>query len=154
MDAKSESLGRAEHARKGGSAVSLVRREHFEFPELWRRFLDVETDSWLRVEEFVEGSTLVVRAELPGIDPDKDVELTITDGVLQVRAHREEKSEHKGKDAYRSEFRYGSFVRSFALPEGMNEDDVVASYRDGILEVRIPVSEIKPVTTRIPVTHG
>ncbi len=134
--------------------MSLVRREHFEFPELWRRFFDVETDSWLRVEEFVEGSTLVVRAELPGIDPDKDVELTITDGVLQVRAHREEKSEHKGKDAYRSEFRYGSFVRSFALPEGMNEDDVVASYRDGILEVRIPVSEIKPVTTRIPVTHG
>jgi len=134
--------------------VSLVRREHFEFPELWRRFFDTETDSWLRVEEFVEGNTLVVRAELPGIDPDKDVELTITDGVLQVRAHREEKSEHKGRDSYRSEFRYGSFVRSVPLPEGMKEEDVKASYLDGILEIRVPVHEMKSVTTRVPVTHG
>ncbi|MGD0083492.1 MAG: Hsp20/alpha crystallin family protein [Acidimicrobiales bacterium] len=135
--------------------MSLVRREHFEFPELWRRFFDTETDSsWMRIEEFLDGDTLVVRAELPGIDPDKDVELTITEGVLQMRARREEKSEHKSKDSYHSEFRYGSFVRSFRLPEGTKEEDVQASYRDGILEIRLPVSEMKAATTRIAVTQS
>jgi HSP20 family protein len=135
--------------------MSLVRREHFEFPELWRRFFDTETDSsWMRIEEFLDGDTLVVRAELPGIDPDKDVELTITEGVLQMRARREEKSEHKSKDSYHSEFRYGSFVRSFRLPEGTKEEDVQASYRDGILEIRLPVSEMKSATTRIAVTQS
>jgi HSP20 family protein len=135
--------------------MSLVRREHFEFPELWRRFFDTETDSsWMRIEEFLDGDTLVVRAELPGIDPDKDVELTITEGVLQMRARREEKSEHKSKDSYHSEFHYGSFVRSFRLPEGTKEEDVQASYRDGILEIRLPVSEMKAATTRIAVTQS
>ena len=58
--------------------MALARREHFEFPEFFRRFWDVGADaSWLRVEEFVDDKTLVVRAELPDIDPDKDVELSV-----------------------------------------------------------------------------
>jgi HSP20 family protein len=135
--------------------MTLVRREHFEFPELWRRFFEPETDgSWLRVEEFLDGDTLVVRTELPGIDPDQDVELTIAEGVLQVRARREEKSEHKSKDSYRSEFRYGSFIRSIPLPAGTKEEDVKASYKDGILEVRVPVGEAKSATTRVPVARS
>lgn len=137
--------------------MALVRREHFEFPEMWRRFFDAGDGDglWLRVEEFVEGDSLVVRTELPGIDPDKDVELMISDGVLHIRARREETSEHKSKDGYRSEFRYGSFVRRFPLPAGTKEEDVKASYTDGILKIRVPVGdEVKESTTRVPVTRG
>jgi HSP20 family protein len=108
----------------------------------------------MRVEEFVDGDTLVVRAELPDIDPDKDVELTITEGMLHVRAEREEKSERKTKQGYRSEFRYGSFDRSLPLPAGTKEEDVKASYHDGILEIRMPLKEEKTVTTKVPISRG
>lgn len=95
----------------------------------------------IRVEEFVDGKTLVVRAELPGVDPGKDVEVTVTDGILKIRAERQEKEEHKDKDRFRSEFRYGSFSRSIPLPEGVKEEDIKASYADGVLEVRTPLPE-------------
>jgi HSP20 family protein len=97
-----------------------------------------------------------VRAELPDIDPDKDVELSVTAGVLHIRAQREEKTEKKDKDAYRSEFRYGSFVRNVPLPEGVKEDDITASYTDGVLEVRapMPAEEEKPPVTKVPISRG
>jgi HSP20 family protein len=136
--------------------MALVRREHFEFPDLWKRFFEPENDgSWLRVEEYVEDDVLVIRAELPGIDPDEDVEITIADGTLHIRARRQEKTEHKGKEGYRSEFRYGSYARSMPLPVGTKEDDVQATYDDGILEIRVPVGEqAKVPATRVPVARG
>jgi HSP20 family protein len=136
--------------------MALVRREHFELPELWRRFFEPEgLGTWLRVEEFVDGKDLVVRAEMPGIDPEHDVEVTIAEGVLQIRAMREARSEQKNKEGYRSEFRYGAFVRSVPLPVGAKEEDVKASYRDGILEIRVPTGdEAKAAVTKVPVTKA
>ncbi|GGI00247.1 Hsp20/alpha crystallin family protein [Arthrobacter liuii] len=112
--------------------------------------------SAIRVEEMVEGNTLVVRAELPGIDPERDVDVTVADGVLSIRAERQEKTEQKDKDGYRSEFRYGSFVRRIPLPSGVQEGDVTASYKDGLLEVRapIPAEEQGSGGSKIPVTRG
>lgn len=102
--------------------MALMRRSGpywTDFQELAERLFEGGPDrSWLRVEEFVEDKTLVVRAELPGIDPDKDVDLEVTDGQLRIKAHREEKSEQKEKDSYRSEFRYGSFSRTIPCPPG------------------------------------
>jgi HSP20 family protein len=113
-----------------------------------RRFLEGDmTTSAVRVEQFLEGDTLVVRAELPGIDPDTDVDLSVTDGQLHIKAKREEKAEHKSKTGYRSEFRYGSVTRSFSLPPGVNEEDITASYNDGVLEVRAPVRSTSPDTS-------
>ena len=145
--------------------MALMRRERFDFPE-WFRFevpemfrrvadLDVHT-GWLRVEEFIDEGTLVVRAELPDIDPDRDVELSVDNGVLHIQAHREEKTEKKGKDVYRSEFRYGSFVRNVPLPEGVRDEDVTASYKDGILEIRAPIAreEEKPPVTKVPIARA
>jgi HSP20 family protein len=145
--------------------MALMRRERFDFPE-WFRFevpemfrrvadLDVHT-GWLRVEEFIDEGTLVVRAELPDIDPDRDVELSVDNGVLHIQAHRSEKTEKKGKDEYRSEFRYGSFVRNVPLPEGVKDEAVTASYKDGILEIRAPIAtaEKKPPVTKVPITRG
>lgn len=111
--------------------------------------------SLIRLEEYVDGETCVIRAELPGIDPDKDVEITVSDGVLHLKAHREEKAEERKPAVFRSEFHYGSFDRAIRLPEGATEADVKASYTNGILEVRVPIA--KPViepATRIPITHS
>lgn len=107
----------------------------------------------MRVEEFTEGDEAVVRVELPGIDPAKDVSITVADRTLRIHAHRREESKSEEKGAYRSEFRYGSFSRSIDLPPGCNEDDVKATYTDGILEVRVPVDQ-SSTARRIEVQRG
>jgi HSP20 family protein len=125
-----------------------------DLPEPMRRFLQGDLESWLRVEEYREGNSLVVKAEVPGIDPETDVDVSVTDNVLTIDARREEKAEHKDKDGYRSEFRYGTFSRSVSLPPGARQEDVQASYTDGVLEVRIPVPEQpEPSSRRIPVSR-
>ena len=123
-----------------------------------RRFLDGDLTmaSSIKVEQFQEGNTLVVRAEVPGIDPEKDVDVSVSEGMLHIRAEREEKSEHKSKNGYRSEFRYGSFLRSIALPAGAKEEDITASYKDGVLEVRAPAPAVSTGETakKIRVDRG
>ncbi len=116
----------------------IMRHMPFDVPEPVRRFLQGDIGSWLRVEEYHDGSTMVIRADVPGIDPETDVDITVSENTLTIEARRKEKSEHKDKHNYRSEFRYGAFTRSFQLPPGVKEDDIQASYNDGILEVRVP----------------
>lgn len=136
--------------------MALVRKDWFEFPDVFRRFFDAEMEpSFVRVEEFLDGETLVLRAELPGVDPDKEVELTVENDILYLRAERQEKTEHKEKDGYRSEFRYGSFARSIPLPTGSTAEDIAASYKDGVLEIRIPIPEQpKVATTKVAITRS
>lgn len=110
----------------------------------------------MRLEEYLEDDTCVIRAELPGIDPEKDVEISVADGIMHLRAEREERSEEKQPDGYRSEFHYGRLARSIRLPEGASEADVTATYKDGILEVRVPAPKAAaaPTETKIPITRG
>jgi HSP20 family molecular chaperone IbpA len=105
----------------------------------------------IKVEEYVEDDHYMIRAELAGIDPEKDVEVTVGSGYLTIRAERSDKTEGK----HRSEFRYGAFSRTLALPSGADEDTVTASYRDGILTVSVGLrSEGKAAAKKIPVaTH-
>jgi len=91
----------------------------------------------IRLEDEVQDGHYLLRAELPGIDPAKDVDITVRDGQLTIEAERGEKKESKG----RSEFSYGSFTRSVSLPAGANEDDIKASYDKGILTVDVAVPE-------------
>lgn len=121
-----------------------------------RLFASTDGPAPIRVEEFVDGKTLVVRAEMPGVDPDKDVEVTIEDGFLRIRAERQEKEEHKDNGRYRSEFRYGSFSRNIPLPDGVKEEDIKASYTNGVLEVRAPLpDEAQPTEPKkLPITRG
>jgi HSP20 family protein len=103
----------------------------------------------MRIEDFLEDGAYVVRAELPGLDPARDVEISAHDGMLQLRAERHEEK----KDDHRSEFRYGSFSRTISLPFGADLDGASATYRDGVLEVRLPIkAEIKPEVTRISIS--
>jgi HSP20 family molecular chaperone IbpA len=101
----------------------------------------------IRFEEYVENDRYVLRAELPGIDPDRDVEVRVSGGVLTIHGQRQEQQ----KEHYRTEFRYGSFTRSITLPTGANEDDVTAVYRNGILEVAVGLEEAKASERRIAV---
>lgn len=119
-------------------------------------FRDIDGKQLIRVEEFRDGDDLIVRAEMPGIDPDRDVEITASGGMLHITAERTEEQEKKEKAFHRRELRYGSFARTIALPEGIDAATIGATYTDGILEVRIPVPavETKESTERIAVTRG
>lgn len=118
----------------------------------WRQLFD--EDDPIRIEEYRDGDTLVIRAEMPGIDPDRDVEIVASDHVLRVTAERRQESKTEGRTGYRSEFRYGSFSRTVPLPAGTTEDDVAANYRDGILEVRVPIDGAEAKARRVPITRG
>ncbi len=120
-------------------------------PSAWKDLFD---DDEMKVEEFRDGDTLVVRAEMPGIDPDNDVEITVSDGMLHLRAERRSETKSDDRKGYRSEFRYGSFARSVRLPAGAGEDDVKASYNDGILEVRVPIDERSNGAKKIPISRS
>ncbi len=90
------------------------------------------------LESFIDNDKLVVRADLPGIDP-KDVEVTVTGDTLTLRGKREQRLEESSANFIHSEVSYGSFERSLKLPGGVNADDVKASYRNGVLELTMPV---------------
>ena len=101
----------------------------------------------IRLEDEVKDGSYEIRAELPGIDPVKDVDVTIRDGQLTIKAERSEKKESNG----RSEFAYGTFMRSVTLPPGADEDSVKASYDKGILTVSVPLTEAKPVEKHVTI---
>jgi HSP20 family protein len=131
------------------------------FRDMFRGFFGEGRADWpagatpMKVEEYVQDGTVVIRAELPGIDPDADVDITVADGILHLVATREERSEQERPDGYRSEFHYGSFERHIRLPDGASADDITASYTDGILEVRVPApTEVETPTRTITVTRG
>jgi HSP20 family protein len=113
-----------------------------------------EGERMIRIEELREGDALVIRAEMPGIDPDKDVEIKVRDHLLEIRAERREEESTVQKGTRRSEFRYGSFYRAVSLPVEAKEGDVHASYKDGVLEVRVPCAPVvEEAPQRIPVTR-
>ena len=78
-----------------------------------------------------------ITAELPGID-EKNVDIKLANNVLTIKGEKKEEKEEKEKDYYLSERRYGSFQRSFRLPEGVNADKIDASFTKGILTVKLP----------------
>jgi HSP20 family protein len=123
-------------------------RPFAELP-VWK---DLMGDPMLKVEEYETDGKLVVRAEMPGLDPEKDVEITVADGRLHVQAERRSETATDDKKGYRSEFRYGMFERTLRLPPGATEKDIKATYTDGILEVNIPIDATELEAKRIPVT--
>jgi HSP20 family protein len=108
----------------------------------------------MRLEEFVDGDEFVVRAEMPGLDPEKDIDIQIGEGTLRIRAERRQESKTTEQRGYRSEFRYGSVARSAPLPAGTTEKDVKASYKDGILEVLTPIDRGRAEAKKISVQRG
>ncbi|MDX2480576.1 MAG: Hsp20/alpha crystallin family protein [Desulfuromusa sp.] len=83
-----------------------------------------------------------ITAEVPGIKRE-DVKINIEDHVLSIRGENKQEKEEKGKKFHRIERYYGSFSRSFSLPENVNEDKIDATFKDGMLTLTIPKTEIK-----------
>jgi HSP20 family protein len=142
--------------------MTLMKRkqEELEWPTWFGRpFGDLsglwtDLDETLKVEEYDADGHHVVRAEMPGIDPDKDVDITIADGRLHLSAERRSETKTEDKRGYRTEFQYGSFERTLRLPAGATEADVTATYADGILEVRVPIDTADAEARRVPVVRS
>ncbi len=88
-----------------------------------------------------------ITAELPGI-ADKDLDVTLSDGVLTIKGEKKEETEEKKKDFHLTERRYGSFSRSFRLPAEVDEDRVTASFKKGLLEILVPKTEKTKAETK------
>lgn len=116
--------------------------------------LDMMSDTVIRVEEFELDKNFVIRAEVPGIDPDKDVELTVADGALRLKVHRARQSHNGDRNHFRSEFEYGALQRFILLPATATETDVKATYKDGILEVRLPMNGATAREHRVAIARG
>jgi len=110
-----------------------------------------EPGQTIRCEQYIRDGAIVVRAELPGLDPEKDIEVTVREGVLTISAQRH--NEHEN-DVY-SEFFYGSFRRTMSLPSSADPAGTVATYQDGILEVtvKLPTAESAD-TVKVPITRS
>ncbi|HEU5469326.1 MAG TPA: Hsp20/alpha crystallin family protein [Actinophytocola sp.] len=119
--------------------TSLIPRSTV-FPELFR----ILEGGWpfgehhaVRIEDFRDDGSYVVRAELPGMNPEKDIAITVAGNELSITAERTV-DQH---DKTHSEFFYGSFARTVRLPAGADAKKVTARYQAGILEVTVPVHE-------------
>jgi len=130
---------------KNWDPLDELRSMQHEMDTLFNRFLGAgERKMSLRhpaVESYIEGGKLVLKAELPGIDP-KDLDVTVTADELVIKGEKRSEKDEKEKDFSFREISYGSFERRFALPTGAKLDDLKASFSNGILEISVPVPEI------------
>jgi HSP20 family protein len=111
------------------------------------------------MDVFEREDDLVVKLEIPGIDPEKDVTIVVQDGALIITGDRRQEKEVDEEAYHRMEVSYGAFERSILIPEGVDEGRISATYVDGVLEVVLPNGAAKemtdPIEARtIPVTTG
>jgi HSP20 family protein len=107
---------------------------------------------WQPAVEISETDTdILVKAELPGIDP-KHVEVNVTGDVLTIKGEAKAEQEEKRRNYYRRELRYGAFQRVIALPIEVKGDEAKATFRHGILEVKVPKAErVRPRSVKVEV---
>ena len=116
-------------------------------------FFDTETEkTWIPAIDIEEkDGNYLLKADLPGLKKD-DIHLELKGDYLNLRGERHAEHEDKEKNYHRIERTYGSFQRSFKVPEGLTEKDIKAKYKDGTLELTIPVpKEEKPKAIKVKV---
>jgi HSP20 family protein len=155
-------MTRAENRRgeKGGHIMAIVRWEPFRdlvsIQDRMNRLFDEafrggsrpgsgdeewSLSSWApAVDIFEQDGTIVLKAELPGVDP-KDVDVRVENNVLTLRGERKLDNEVQKESYHRVERAYGSFSRSFTLPTVVDTEKIKADYRDGVLRVNLPKRE-------------
>lgn len=115
---------------------ALVRRTFGDFGSS----LLSSREGWVpALDASVEGDELHVRLELPGIDPDADVDIEVDNGVLRVSGERRSEETKEENGWSRKEMRYGRFERRVALPDGVDAESVRATYDAGILDITVPI---------------
>jgi HSP20 family protein len=131
-----------------------------DLDEIFSRFLgDWEQDRMPRhavpteyvpqIASYVDGNSICIRADLPGVDP-KEVELTVKENQLTIKGERKAEQEQQNGNRISQEVQYGSFARTFMLPEGVMAEELQASYHNGVLEVTIPLPAAK-LPKKVPV---
>ncbi len=140
------------------SPISLMRRltedidRAIGFGGMSRRGTAEQEFDWVPpVELCQEGKNLVARLDLPGLS-EKDVHVEVSEDGLSVTGERRQESSTEERGARRSEISYGRFYRLIPLPEGTEPDNAKATFRNGVLEVTIPVTEQQPMRKSIPVS--
>jgi len=152
---RQENMAPATYQERERSPFTQLRREmdrlfddFFRTPMLGGSGLGGAGPGWPSLEVKESEDQVTITAELPGMN-EKDIELTLQDGMLTLKG--EKKSEHQDKDRGWSERFYGRFERSIALPLGADDEHCEADFRDGVLTVRLPKAQAADQGRRIPI---
>jgi len=140
------------------SPLPLMRRSSLEMDRALGRFFDRDlvdgSPDWVPPIEVGEhNGQLQVRAELAGLKPE-DVKIEVTDDSLTIQGERKYEHEENKRGMYRSERRYGQFYRQIPLPEGANVEEAKAQFKDGVLEITLPIPEQANKVREIPIESG
>lgn len=133
--------------------------EGFRFPTfLNREFFplrkEFEEFAWMpQIEVLRHNGELLVKADLPGLTKD-DVKVEMTDELLTITGERKEEKEEKHEGFYRTERNYGRFYRQIPLPEGVTTEKANAIFRNGVLEITLPVAKLEPKTRKLEIKEG
>jgi HSP20 family protein len=138
--------------------LSLQERMNRLFDESFRGARGTDEDwalggSWApAVDIYEHDGNIVLKAELPGVDP-KDVDVRVENNTLTLRGERKHDQEVKRENYHRVERSYGSFTRSFTLPNVVDTNNIKAEYKDGVLRMTLPTrEEAKPKQISISVS--
>jgi HSP20 family protein len=130
-----------------------------EIERLFDRFLE---PGWLqmpalgawqpKIDVSETKDAVIVKAEVPGVDQ-KDIGLSLQEGVLTIKGEKQEEKEEKDKRYHRVERSYGAFVRAIRLPAAVDSSMVSATFKDGVLTVALPKTAAAKGTA-IPIKAG
>jgi HSP20 family protein len=126
--------------RFSGGFEALALKPFSDLEDIWSK--SFRGFAPLAVEVAEDDKTYTITAELPGVD-EKNIDISVQDGVLTLKGEKRELREEKSKHRYMSERRYGSFQRMFGLPKGTDVGKVEANFHNGVLTVSVP----KPAAT-------
>jgi len=157
---ESKEIAKAEPARALSPFEEMERR----FEDLFRRPFSLLEPSWwprLRMPEmeevapkvdiFEEGDNFVVKAEIPGMKKE-EIEVNLTDDMVTISGEKKKEEKVEKKDYYRFERSFGSFSRSFRLPKDVQADKAKATFKDGVLELKVPkTEEAKKKEKKVPI---
>lgn len=113
----------------------------------------LRTGMWTpAVDIYEKDDAVVVKAELPGVEKNQ-ISVEVKDGILTLRGERKFERDVKEESYHRIERSYGTFLRSFSLPVSVDQDQVKATFRDGVLEVELPKKEqAKPKQIKVDIS--
>ena len=102
-----------------------------------------------QIASYVDGDSLCIRADLPGVDP-TEVELLVEDNQLTLKGERKAEQEQQNGNRLSQEVQYGAFARTFTLPAGVTAEGLHARYHNGVLEITVPLPAAK-LAKKVPV---
>lgn len=126
--------------------------DEFWYPSFFRR--GRQAQMWSpQVDVMEKEGELVVKADLPGIRRE-DLSVEVTEGMLTLRGERRQEEEREDEGFYRMERSYGTFLRTIPVPAGIDPEQVKARFRDGVLEIRMPMQKQMERARQIEIQEG